>query len=239
MRHPAEMPRSRLVLIGGVVAAAVVVAVVLVVVATGTGGGSKNAATTTSTRAAPSGSLFAGIRQRGFELGKASAPNTLLVFEDPQCPYCRQWNEQALPAVVRDYVRTGRVKLDYRGIEIIGPNSLLGLRANYAAGEQNKLWNMSQALYDRQGEENSGWITDAVIRDAATAAHANAAKLLAAMKTTAVTQAIAVATQEAQQIRLQGTPTFVLQRPLQQPQELQVTGLDAQSFESTLASALQ
>jgi protein-disulfide isomerase len=54
-----------------------------------------------------------------------------------------------------------------------------------------------------------------------------------------VTQAIGVATQEAQQIRLQGTPTFILQRPLQNPQELQVTGLDAQSFESTLASALQ
>ena len=29
----------------------------------------------------------------------------------------------------------------------------------FAAGEQNKLWNMSDALYAKQGEENSGWIT--------------------------------------------------------------------------------
>jgi protein-disulfide isomerase len=59
------------------------------------------------------------------------------------------------------------------------------------------------------------------------------------MGTVAVQNALAQATAEAKQIQLQGTPTFVLQRPLQVPQELQVTGLDAQSFESTLASALQ
>ena len=34
----------------------------------------------------------------------------------------------------------------------------------YAAGQQNKLWQMAEALYERQGDENSGWITDAVVR---------------------------------------------------------------------------
>jgi protein-disulfide isomerase len=235
--------KSRLPLIGGVIVAAAVVAVVVIVFA-GRGGGNRAAATTTGAAPPPSAaSLFAGIPQRGFELGRASAPNTLLVFEDPQCPYCRQWEEDALPSVVRDYVRTGRLKLDYRGVDILDRGnvhtSLKGLRVNYAAGEQNKLWDMAKALYDRQGEEDTSWLTSSVIRDAASAAHANADKILRALNSTAVTQAIGVATQEAQQIRLQGTPTFILQRPLQNPQELQVTGLDAQSFESTLASALQ
>jgi protein-disulfide isomerase len=227
-------------LVAAVVGAAAVAAVLIVIFAVGAGSSHSSSRPATTTAAPPSHrSLFAGIPQRGFELGKASAPNTLLVFEDPQCPYCKQWNQEALPAVVRDYVRTGRVKLDYRGIEIIGPNSVAGLRANYAAGLQNRLWNMSQALYDRQGEENSGWITTSVIRAAARAAGANPAKVLAAMKSTAVSQALAVATREAQAIRLQGTPTFILQRPLAQPTELQVTALDAQSFEATLAQALQ
>lgn len=226
-------------LVGGVVGVAAIAAVLIVVFAAGVGSSKPGSSPTTTTASSPSRPLFAGIPQRGFELGKASAPNTLLVFEDPQCPYCKQWNEEALPAVVRDYVRTGRIKLDYRGIEIIGPNSEQGLRANYAAGEQNKLWNMSQALYDRQGEENSGWITTAVITDAAKAAGASPVKILSAMKSPAVSQALAVATSEAQAIRLQGTPTFVLQRPLAQPTELQVTALDAQSFEATLAQYLQ
>jgi len=238
-RAAAAGGRSRLPLVFGVVAAAVVVAVAVVLVAV-LAAGTKSASTSpTTTSARQAASLFAGIPQRGYELGASSAPNTLLVFEDPQCPYCRQWNEQALPAVLTDYVRTGRLKLDYRGVEVIGPNSLLGLRANYAAGEQNKLWQFSQALYDRQGAENSGWITTSVIRAAAKAAHADAGRILKALNSPAVTQAVGQSINEAQQIKLQGTPTFVLQKPLQNPQELQVTGLDAQSFESTLASALQ
>ena len=48
----------------------------------------------------------------------------------------------------------------------------------YAAGQQNKLWNMAEALYERQGAENSGWITHAVIRSAAREARATPAKAI-------------------------------------------------------------
>ena len=48
-------------------------------------------------------------------------------------------------------MRPGRLKLVYRGIEIIGPNSQPGLRAIYAAGKQNKLWNLADALYRAPG----------------------------------------------------------------------------------------
>ena len=47
---------------------------------------------------------------------------------------------------------------------------LLSQSAIYGAGGQNKLWNMAEALYERQGDENSGWITLPVIRAAATEA---------------------------------------------------------------------
>ena len=42
---------------------------------------------------------------------------------------------------------------------MIGQNSVVGLRAIVAAGRQNKLWDMNEALYANQGKENSGWIT--------------------------------------------------------------------------------
>src|SRR5262249_15227950 len=141
------MQRNRLLLIGAAVAGAAVLAVVLVLVASG---GSSHEATPTTTTAqadqagttpaAGSSDVFAGVPQNGDTLGKASAPATLTVFEDPQCPYCRQWSVDTLPTVVRDFVRTGKVRLVYRGIEIIGPDSEPGLRAIFAAGAQNKLW---------------------------------------------------------------------------------------------------
>jgi protein-disulfide isomerase len=234
------MNRNRLLLLAGAAAAALVVVVVVIVVA-GSGGSSSAATpTTTSTnQATATGSTFAGIPQHGDTLGRADAPTTLIVFEDPQCPYCRQWNLDTLPTVVRDYVRTGRVKIIYRGIEIIGGNSVAGLRAAYAAGAQNKLWNMVEALYERQGEENSGWITLAVIKDAAKSIHANPAQLVKDADSKAVTNTLDTVERERQTLGVDSTPTFAIQRQLGALQPLQVTSLEPDGFTQALDAALQ
>jgi len=131
------------------------------------------------------------------------------------------------------------VKLVYRGIEIVGPNSVQGLRAIYAAGQQNKLWNMVEELYRRQGTENSGWITDAIIREAAGAGGANGAAILAASNSAAVNAALNQAANEATADGVRGTPTFVMLRPPGLPQQLSVPALDPASFTASLDAALQ
>jgi protein-disulfide isomerase len=234
--------RNRLFLLAGAIGAAAVV-VVVVIVAVGTGSGSSST-TTTGTSGSASGaptavSTFAGVPQQGDTLGKPSAALTLTVFEDPQCPYCRQWNIDTLPAVVQNYVRTGRVKIAYRGIVIIGNNSLAGLAAVYAAGRQNKLWNMVEALYERQGAENSGWITIAVVKDAAKAIHANVPKLLKDMRSQAVANEIGKSERQASQYGINGTPTFAVQKPLGSFQQLQISGLEPSQFTPALDRALQ
>jgi protein-disulfide isomerase len=229
------MNRNRLLLLAAAVAAAAIVVGVLI--AAGAGKDSKHTVTgaaPTSTHAHP----FKGVPQNGATLGSAGAPATLTVYEDPQCPFCRDWNVNTLPSVVADYVRPGKINIVYRGVNIIGPNSEQGLRAIYAAGQQNKLWNLSEGLYEQQGKENSGWITDDVIRQVATGAGANAAKIAAAASSPAVTAQLAAAENEARAIGLQGTPTFILQRPLAPPQQLNAP-LDPGGFESVLSSALQ
>jgi protein-disulfide isomerase len=226
--------RSRLYLLAG--AGVLALVVVLVVVIVGTSSGSSDTTTTTSA-SAPSTTLV-GVPQSGDTLGSASAPATLTVFEDPQCPFCKQWNDDALPAVVKDYIRPGKVKLVYRGIEIIGPNSTKGLRAIYGAAPQKKLWNMVEGLYAQQGAENSGWITDDVIKQAAQSSHANADAIFAAMPTASVTAKLQAAEADATAVGLKGTPTFILQRPLSAPQQLNAP-LDAAGFEAALNAALQ
>jgi protein-disulfide isomerase len=230
--------RNRLLLLGAAAAVAVLVVVIVIVVASGGGdGGTTTSAAETTADATTPRTLFAGIPQSGDTLGRADAPATLLVFEDPQCPFCRDWNIDALPTVVNDFVRTGRVRLAFRGINIIGPNSNQGLQAIYSAGRQNKLWQMAEALYRRQGAENSGWITPAVVREAATEAGADPAKVIAGMGATAAT--LAANAQQASQLGLRGTPSFYLQRPPGLAQQIQVTALDASTFSSELSAALQ
>lgn len=232
------MPRNRLLLLGAAIAAAIVVVVIVVVLATG---GSSPSPTTTAASAGggtPASSVQ-GVPQQGDMLGKATAPATLMVFEDPQCPYCRQWNVDTLPTVIQNYVRTGRVKLQYRGIVVIGENSVAGLRAIYGAAPQNKLWNMVEALYERQGQENSGWITLPVIRDAAREVGADPAKVIKAADAKSVTAQLDANAKLAQQYGVNGTPTFILEKQLGTPTQLNVGGLEPDQFTPALDAALQ
>jgi protein-disulfide isomerase len=228
-------------LLGAAAVGAVVVVVILIVVAAGGSSGSSAGAETTGTgtTATPTGLSLAGIPQHGDTLGRAAAPVTIQVFEDPQCPYCREWNLGTLPTVVQDYVRTGKVKLVYRGINIIGPNSENGLRANYAAGEQNRLWQMSNELYARQGEENSGWINDATIASAAKAAGVNVDSLSAASSTAAVTMMLKNAGAAATSYAVAGTPTFIVEAPPALPTQLQLSALDPAAFSAALDPLLK
>jgi protein-disulfide isomerase len=232
--------RNRLILVAAAVGAAALLAVVLILVA----GKSSTATTTTTTTTAATttasaASVFAGIPQHGNTLGKANAPVTLIVYEDPQCPFCRAWNVQTLPTVINQFVRTGKIKLVYRGVVIIGPDSVRGLRAIDAAAKQNKLWNLVDALYARQGAENSGWITNSVILAAAKDAGANGQAIVAGMGASTVDATLNTWQKQATADQLQGTPTFIIQRPPALPQPLAVSALDPATFDAALSAAIQ
>ncbi len=83
---------------------------------------------------------------------------TLVEYADLQCPYCAEWTLETLPVIVSDYVRTGRVRIVFRGLAFLGSDSELALRAVIAAGAQNRLWDLVDELYQRQGYENNGWV---------------------------------------------------------------------------------
>jgi protein-disulfide isomerase len=228
----------------GVIAAAAVAVGIAIAVSGGSGSSTPAAVSTASTPTTSSttagetaASIFAGVPQHGSLLGKASAPARLLVFEDPQCPYCQQWSLGALPTVVEQFVRTGRVALDWRGVQIIGPNSETGLRAAYAAGRQNRLWNMVDELYRLQRQENSGWITHRAIEQAAAAAGVKPGVVIAALDTHAVTTELSKAAADFAAIGGHATPTFILEQGVQQPKQLSAS-LDGPGFAAALSSAL-
>ena len=71
-------------------------------------------------QAAPTSPLLEGIPQDGTALGRPDAPVTLVEYADLQCPYCAQWARGAFPRLVRDYVRTGKLRIEFRGLVLIG-----------------------------------------------------------------------------------------------------------------------
>ena len=106
-----------------------------------------------------------GIRQDGRILGSADANVTLVEWADPQCPGCRLYTQDFFPVVVDEYVRPGDVNTEFRGFPFIGDDSVTGYRFLLAAAEQDRLWQLQEAMYRNQGGENDGWITDELIRE--------------------------------------------------------------------------
>jgi protein-disulfide isomerase len=207
-----------------------------------TGTGTATTPTTTSSTQingpAAIAAMFAGIPQHGDTLGKPDAPVTMVVFEDPQCPYCDEWNLGTLPTVLNQFVRTGKIKLVYRGILIIGPNSGAGLRAVVGAGMQNKLWNMSEALYANQGKENSGWITSDLVLALAADLGIDGKQLVKDANSKATTRALEAAATEATKDKVQGTPSFEIINPPAVPAELHEASLAPAGFVQALTAAI-
>jgi protein-disulfide isomerase len=187
--------------------------------------------------AAATAALFKGIPQRLNQLGNPEAKVTMIEFADPQCPYCRQFALDALPAIVKEYVRTGKAKVVLFGIQIIGPNSENGLRAVYAAGLQGKLWDFSDLLYKSQGAENSGWITDGLLRQIGDSIPGfDTDKMMADRSSPDVEAALAASSQQASNARVNQTPTFFAGPTGGRLQQIAITSLTPEAFRPTLDS---
>ena len=64
-------------------------------------------------------------------------------------------------------MRTGKVKIEQRLLAFIGTDSERGRLAAIAAGQQGKLFNLTELLYFHQGAENTGWLSEDLVTAAA------------------------------------------------------------------------
>jgi protein-disulfide isomerase len=160
-------------------------------------------------------------------LGNPAAQVTLIEYADPQCPACRFYSEDMFPAVVDEYVRPGKVANEFRGFPFIGPDSVKALRFIYAAGLQNRLWQLQEALYRNQGGENDGWVTDDLLRQVASGVPGlDVDKLFVDAQSDEITQEAEAAEAAAQAAGVAGTPSFFVKIGDAEPYFIQVASID-------------
>ena len=216
------------------VAGAAVVLVVAGIAISSSGG--KPAAPAPGTTAASN--LFAGIPQHGGVLGDPKAPLTVTEYLDLQCPVCREASTTTIPAVVKQYVRTGKVKLAARPLQFIGADSVLAAKVAAGADRQGRLWPFLEAFYARQGQENSGYVTDAFLTDVANASGVNAKAALGQAGSSFAAGRLNRANTDAQQLGIQATPTLTVRRGNGPEQVLDANALDPASVAAALNKAL-
>jgi protein-disulfide isomerase len=184
-----------------------------------------------------------GIPQDGAFLGSPDAKVTLIEYADLQCPACRSYAETFLPVIVDEYVRPGKVLAEFRGYPFLGngdpeDDSLRGQRFLLAAGKQNKLWQLMEALYRHQGAEHSGWLTDDLVRELASEIDGlDVDQLFADAETEEIAQAAQQALVDAQEAGITGTPTILVKVGDEQPYMISVATPD--QMREALDAALQ
>jgi protein-disulfide isomerase len=208
----ADTRRKRLLTLLGLLGAALVV--VIVAVAISSNGGRRKTPSASSggdvAGVADTKSMLNGIPQRGLTLGRADAPVTIVEFADPQCPYCKEYTLNEMPRVVQDQVRTGKAKMELRLLTFIGPDSITAAQVINATANQNLMWNTADLMYRNQGEENSGYVTDAFLNGIVKGAGGDAAKAQRDAATPAVQQVIGAARTLASRYNVTGTPTILV-----------------------------
>jgi protein-disulfide isomerase len=216
--------------------AVLIVASVVAIIRPGAGAGA-------GTRAQGSvrtvGSEFAGIPEQRTFLGDPKAPATLVEFADLQCPFCAQFARDALPGLLSQWVRPGRLRLDLRLVSIIGPDSRVAARMAGAAALQDRLWPFAELFFLNQGTENSGYVTTPFLSAIAAATPGlDAGKALGARDSAAVTAQLTRAEDSARKLGVSSTPSFFLLRPGRAPVELHPTALTAPAVSSAIEAAL-
>jgi protein-disulfide isomerase len=155
--------------------------------------------------------LLKGIPQSGNVLGSPTAPVTMVEYVDLQCPFCQEFETQVMPTVIERYVRSGKLKVEARVLAFIGPDSLRGQSAAIAAGQQDKQFNFIQLLYGNQAGENSGWLSDDMVRSAAASIPGlDVDKLLAASDSDAIHARAKQYVTQATADKVTGTPTLLV-----------------------------
>lgn len=99
-------------------------------------------------RVAPTGPVRANIGDAPF-LGRADAPVTIVEFSDYQCPFCQRFFATTLPTIKKEYIETGKVRYVFRDypIDQIHPQARKAAEAAHCAGEEDKYWEMHDALF--------------------------------------------------------------------------------------------
>ena len=143
---------------------------------------------------------------RGYAIGRADAPLTLVEFTDLQCQFCNRFSTQVFGQIKAAYIDTGKVRFVTRDFPLdFHAYAFQAARAARCAGDQNKFWEMRDALV--RGYNQLG---DAFVTSAAQGLKLDMISFNACAASTKHDAAIKQDMEEGRNASVEGTPSFVL-----------------------------
>jgi len=162
-------------------------------------------------QAPPAGSVGDPLAARS--KGRLGAPVTVYEMGDFQCPACQSFFLETMPALDREFVRSGKVRFVFVNFPLVDihPNAHAAAEVALCAARQDRFWVMHDLLYRHQ----TVWAPLANPRLAFLAlgdsARLNRARLQACLASGATTREIAQDVERAWRSGARSTPTFYIE----------------------------
>lgn len=145
-------------------------------------------------------------------LGDIDAPIVLHEWTDFRCPYCGAFSRDTLPTLVKEYIDTGKVRLEVHDAALVGgENSILIAAAARAAGEQGKYFEFFSAVYEAPEsahDANGEFTVDTLVGFAKDVGVADIAAFTSDVESGKFEDAVRQDTADAQSIGVTGVPFF-------------------------------
>ena len=146
----------------------------------------------------------------GLALGAATAPVTVELWSDFQCPACGAFTRTMEPSLVRDYVLPGKVRLVYHDLSFLGSESVDAAIAARVAAQSNKFWAYHDYLFANQRGEQQGAFAQARLEAIATTIGLDLNEFRAAQRDPAVRQAVVQQQSLGASAGIAQTPTLIV-----------------------------
>lgn len=141
--------------------------------------------------------------------GPVDAPVALVVYSDYQCPYCARWNSETLPAM-RKYVRSGDLRIEWRDVNVYGPESERASRAAHAAARQGKYWEYHDALFRGGKHRRKSALSDKALTGLAKQTGLDLRKFARDMDSGSTRREVQRNAREGAELGVSSTPAFIL-----------------------------
>ena len=143
--------------------------------------------------------------------GSPNAPVWLVEISDFQCPYCKQWHDEIYPALKREYIDRGIVRMAYVHLPLsIHPNAPAAAEASLCAASENGFWPVHDRIFATQqawqGLRDPAPYFDSLV----VASGVDAARFRACMRSGAMQRVVSGDRQRAAAAGVRSTPVFFI-----------------------------
>jgi len=146
-------------------------------------------------------------------LGDPSASITIVEFGDYQCEQCYAWFHETKPAIVRDYIDTGKANLVFVDLAFLGRDSIPASMATYCAEDQGMYWEYHDLLYNSQESVDGGWANSERLKAFAFSLDIDMELFESCLDSGKYSKRVQYNIQQAKENGVRGTPGFFIVGP--------------------------